>query len=69
MKLGRKRPVFDKSKCSIEVMSEDFINLMSIEFRKGHFILGAEFNETYNFEMYPDVSTEAGVCKTIKQKR
>ena len=58
--------MYDETKCNIEVFSEDFINLMSVEFKKGHFILGAEFNETYNFEMYPDVSTEAGVCKTIK---
>ena len=38
---------------------------MSIEYKRGHFILGAEFNDTNTYDMYPDVGTDSGVCKTI----
>ena len=30
------------------------------------FILAAKFNDTYNFEMYPDIGTDHGICKTIR---
>ena len=66
MVIGKERPTFDGSKCSIRVMTEDFINYMSVEHNRGHFIIGAEFNGNYNYELFPDVPTETGVCKTIK---
>ena len=57
---------FNTTHCNIDLSIYDFINLMSVQYKKGHFILGAEFNETSNYEMYPDVGTETGVCKTIR---
>ena len=30
------------------------------------FILAAKFNDTYSFDMYPNVGTDYGICKTIK---
>ena len=47
-------------------MIEDFINAMSVLYNKGHFILGAEMEENFNYALYPDVGTEMGMCKTIK---
>ena len=47
-------------------MIEDFINAMSVLYHKGHFILGAEMEDNFNFALYPDVGTEMGMCKTIK---
>ena len=47
-------------------MIEDFINQMSVLYTQGHFILGAEFNQTYSYNLYPDIGTESGVCKTIR---
>ena len=32
---------------------------------QGHFILDASFNDNNNFELYPNIGTEVGVCKTI----
>ena len=57
---------FNDTHCNIEFMIEDFVNLMSVTYNKGHFILGAEFNESSVHDLYPDIGTETGVCKTIK---
>ena len=57
---------FDGTKCGIPFQIEDFINLMSITYNKGHFILGAEANGTSIFDLYPDIGTETGICKTIR---
>ena len=57
---------FNGTSCNIDLQMEDFINLMTVRYTKGHFIIGAEFNETSYFEYYPDVGTSSGVCKTIK---
>ena len=57
---------FNNTSCNIDLQIEDFINLMTVRYTKGHFIIGAEFNETSYFEYYPDVGTSSGVCKTIK---
>ena len=57
---------FNETHCNIEFMIEDFVNLMSVTYTKGHFILGAEFNETSVHDLYPDIGTDTGVCKTIK---
>jgi len=57
---------FDGTKCNIGLKVEDFINQMSVLYTRGHFILGAEFNKISNFELFPDVGTETGFCKTIK---
>ena len=32
---------------------------------QGHFILDASFNDINNFDLYPNIGTEVGVCKTI----
>ena len=57
---------FNDTHCNIEFMIEDFVNLMSVTYNKGHFILGAVFNESSVHNLYPDIGTETGVCKTIK---
>ena len=57
---------FDGTKCGIRLRIEDFINLMSVTYNKGHFILGAEFNRTSIFDLFPDIGTETGICKTIR---
>ena len=57
---------FDGTTCGIRFGIVDFINLMSITYNKGHFILGAEFNGTSIFDLFPDIGTETGICKTIR---
>ena len=57
---------FNGTYCNIDFKAEDIVNLMSVSYTKGHFIIGAEFNDTSFFEYYPDVGTTTGVCKTIK---
>ena len=57
---------FTGTKCNINFLMEDFLNLMTVQYQKGHFILEARFNNTYNYELYPNKETDAGVCKTIK---
>ena len=57
---------FNGTYCNIDFKAEDIVNLMSASYTKGHFIIGAEFNDTSFFEYYPDVGTTTGVCKTIK---
>ena len=44
----------------------DFFSHMSVLYMKGHFILGADFNGSSVFDLYPNIGTESGECKTIK---
>ena len=57
---------FNGTHCNIKFFIEDFVNLMSVTYNKGHFILGAEANGTALYDLYPDVGTDQGICKTIK---
>ena len=66
VKYGKDKPDFNGTHCLADIMIEDFINAMSVLYHKGHFILGAEMEENFNFALYPDVGTEMGICKTIK---
>ena len=66
VKYGKDKPEFNGTHCLIDIMIEDFINAMSVLYHKGHFILGAEMEDNFNFALYPDVGTEMGMCKTIK---
>ena len=66
MKYGKTKPEYNGSYCVTDIDIGDFINAMSVLYHKGHFILGAEFSEMSQYEMYPDVGTEVGMCRTIK---
>ena len=66
VKYGKDKPDFNGTHCLTDIMIEDFINAMSVLYNKGHFILGAEMEENFNYALYPDVGTEMGMCKTIK---
>ena len=66
VKYGKDQPDFNGTHCLTDIMIEDFINAMSVLYHKGHFILGAEMEDNFNFALYPDVGTEMGICKTIK---
>ena len=77
---GPQKPSFDGTACNAPIKIEDFVNAMSAQYLKvpegnycsflssqlqGHFILDASFNDNNNFELYPNIGTEVGVCKTI----
>lgn len=66
MKARQPRPAFNGTVCDIKIEVEDYINHMSVQYGKGRFILAAKFNSTYNYELYPDVGTDIGICKTVK---
>ena len=66
VKYGKDKPNFNGTHCLTDIMIEDFINAMSVLYNKGHFILGAEMGENFNYALYPDVGSEMGMCKTIK---
>ena len=47
LKYGKDKPEYNGSHCVTDIDIGDFINAMSVLYYKGHFILGAEFSESY----------------------
>ena len=43
----------------------DFINIMSVDYRKGSFIMKASFQNRANYHIRTSVGTDMGICATI----
>ena len=63
---GNPEKLFNGTRCNIKMKPVDFFSHMSVLYMKGHFILGADFNGSSVFDLYPNIGTESGECKTIK---
>ena len=63
----RSAPKFQNGKCVFEVPVDimDFINIMSVDYRKGSFIMKASFQNRANYHIRTSVGTDMGICATI----
>ena len=50
----------------MERYADYFLSQFSMILIKGQFILAGLFNDSYNYELYPDIGTDMGLCKTIR---